>query len=157
MAGLPAGLVAVSSARSFWAACSADAFRSFRSWQDAVFQGSVEPFGILVDDSFEKDYVEGWVFHIADTSDLTLPEDQGDLFPETPRVTFPVPSSHREAPKPEISASTQQHNEALLPPSPSRPTCERLELLFSDDDVLSGFEDITYFAPISLPRGVQDS
>ena len=33
-----------------------------------------------------------------------------------------------EAPKPEVSASTQEHNEAPLPP-------------FSDDDILSGFED----------------
>ena len=94
-----------------------------------------------MDDSFKKAYVEDWVFQVTDTSDLILPEDRGDLFPETPRVTLPAPSSHREAPKPEVSASTQEHNEAPLSPLPSRPTCQRLELPFSDDDFLSGFED----------------
>ena len=54
---------------------------------------------------------------------------------------MPVPSSHREAPKPEVYASIQEHNEAPLPPLPSRPTCERLELPFSDDDILPGIED----------------
>ena len=87
-----------------------------------------------MDDSFNKAHVEDWVFQVPDTSDLIRPEDQGDLIPETPRLTLPVPSSHGEAPKPEVSASPQEHNEAPLPPLPSRPTCERLELPFSGDD-----------------------
>ena len=89
----------------------------------------------------KKAYVEDWVFQVADTSDFILPEDQGDLIQETPRVELPVPSSHREAPRPEVSASTQERYEAPLPSLPSRPTCERLELPFSDDEILSGFED----------------
>ena len=84
----------------------------------------------------KKAYVEDWVFEVPDTFDLILPEDQEDLVHETSRVTLPVPSSHREAPKLEVSASTQEHNEAPLPQLPSRPTCERLELPFSDDDHL---------------------
>ena len=100
-----------------------------------------KPFWIPVHDSYKKANVEDWVFHVADTSDFILPEDQGDLIPETPRVTLPVPSSQREAPKPEISASDPEHIEAPLPPLRPRPTCERLELPFSDDDILSGFED----------------
>ena len=36
-----------------------------------------------MDDSFQKASV--------DTSDLILHQDQGDLIPETPRVTLPVP------------------------------------------------------------------
>ena len=105
-----------------------------------------------MDDSSEKAYVEDWVFQIADTFDFTLPQSQGDLIPETPRVTLPVLSSHREAPKPEVSASIQEHNEAPLPPLPSRSTCERSELRFSDDDALSGSED--HHLP-RLPRSDQ--
>ena len=82
-----------------------------------------------------------WVFQIADTSDSTLPGGQEDIIPETPRVTLPVPSSQREASKPEISASAPERIEAPLPLLRPRPTCERLELPFSDDDILSGFED----------------
>ena len=51
------------------------------------------------------------------------------IMDETHCVTLLVPSSHREAPKPEVSVSPQEHNKAPLPPLPSRPTCERLELL----------------------------
>ena len=59
-------------------------------------------FGYLWMIPSKEAYVEDWVFQITDTSDLILHEDQGDLIPETPRVTLPVPSSHREAPKPEF-------------------------------------------------------
>ena len=89
-----------------------------------------------MDDSFKKAHVEDWVFQAPATSDLILPEDQGDLIPETPRFTLPGPSSHREAPKPEVCASPQEHNEAPLPPLSSRSTCERLEQHFSEDDIL---------------------
>ena len=101
-----------------------------------------KPFWIPVDDSFKKAYVEDWVFQITDTSDFSLPEGQGDLIPETPRVTLPVPSSQREASKPEISACAPEHFEAPLPPLQPRPTCEHLELPFSDDHLLSGFGDL---------------
>ena len=44
-----------------------------------------KPLWIPVDDSFKKAYVGEWVFQVTDTSDLILPEDEGDLIPETPR------------------------------------------------------------------------
>ena len=114
-----------------------------------------KPFWIPVDDSFKKAYIEDWVFQITDTFDFSLPEGQGALIPETPRVTSPVPSSQREAPKPEISACAPEHIEAPLPPLQPPPTCERLELPFSDDEILSGFEDFAFLTPIILPCGAQ--
>ena len=72
---------------------------------------------------------------------LLLLEAEGDITPETPQVTLLVPSSQREAPKPEISASPPEHIEAPLLLLRPRSTCERLELPLSDDDLLSGFED----------------
>ena len=48
-----------------------------------------KPFWIPVDDSVKKAYVEDWVFQVPDTY-LILPEDEGDLIPETFRVTLPV-------------------------------------------------------------------
>ena len=86
---------------------------------------------IPVDDSFKKAYVEDWVFQITDPSDISFPGSQGDDIPETPKVSFPVSSSQREAPKPEVSNCAHEHVEAPLPPLQPRPTCERLELLFS--------------------------
>ena len=100
-----------------------------------------KPFWIPVDDSYKKAYVEDWVFQVADSSDFVLSKDQGDLLPETPRVDLPVPSSHIETPRFEASASTQERYEAPLPSLSSRPTCERLELPFSDDEILSGLDD----------------
>ena len=41
-----------------------------------------------MDDSFKKAYVEDWVFHITDPSDISLPGGQGDIIPETPKVSF---------------------------------------------------------------------
>ena len=101
-----------------------------------------KPFWIPVDDSFKKAYVEDWVFQITDPSDISLPGGQGDIIPETPKVSLPVSSSEREAPKPEVSACAQERIEAPLPPLQPRPTCERLELPFSCDAILSGFEDL---------------
>ena len=100
-----------------------------------------KPFWIPDDDSYKKAYVEDWVFQVADTSDFILPKDQGDLIPDAPRVDQPIPSSHRETPRPEVSASARERYEAPLPSLSSRPTCERLELPLSDDEILSGFED----------------
>ena len=66
----------------------------------------------------------------------------GNIIPETPEMTLPVSSSQKETPKPEVSAYTQKHIEAPLPPLQPRPTRERLELPFSSDARLSGFEDL---------------
>ena len=92
-----------------------------------------------MDDSFKKAYVEDRVFQITDPSDISLPGGQGDIIPETPKVSLPVSSSQREAPTPEVSTCAQEHVEAPLPPLQPRSICERLELPFS---CLSGFEDL---------------
>ena len=55
-----------------------------------------KPFWIPVVDSFKKAYVEDWVFQITDPSDFSLPGSQGDIIPETPKVSLPVSSSQRE-------------------------------------------------------------
>ena len=99
-------------------------------------------FWIPVDDSFKKACVEDWVFQITDPSDISLPGGQGDIVFETPKVSLPVSSSQREAPKPEVSTCAQEHVQAPLPPLQQRSTCERLELPFSCDAVLSDFEDL---------------
>ena len=101
-----------------------------------------KPFWIPVDDSFKKAYVEEWVFQITDPSDFSLPGGHRDIIPETPKVSLPVSSSQREAPKPEVSTGAQEHIEAPLPPWQPRSTCERLELPFSCDTILSGHEDL---------------
>ena len=44
--------------------------------------------------------------------------------------------------KPEVSACSRERIEAPLPPLQPRPTCDRLELLFSCDATLSGYEDL---------------
>ena len=105
-------------------------------------------FWIPVDDSFKKAYVEDWVFQITDPSDISLRGGQGDVILETPKVSLPVSSSQREAPKPEVSTCAQEHVEAPLPPLQPRSTCERLELPFSCD----AFERIQ--ASSSLASGV---
>ena len=95
-----------------------------------------------MDDSFKKAYVEDWVFQITDPSDISLPGGPRDIIPETPKVSLPVSSSQRETPKPEVSTCAQEHVEAPPPPLQPRSTCERLELPFSSDAILSGFEDL---------------
>ena len=52
-----------------------------------------KPFWIPVDDSFKKAYFEEWVFQGADSSELSLSRRQGDLIPETFKVSVPVSSS----------------------------------------------------------------
>ena len=101
-----------------------------------------KPFWIRVDDSFKKACVEEWVFQVTDTSDLSFSGGQGDVIPETPEVSMHVPSSSSGPAKNEDSASSREHIEAPLPPLPPRPTCERLELPFSCDAILSGYEDL---------------
>ena len=101
-----------------------------------------KPFWIPVDESFKKAYVEDWVFQITDPSDISLPGGQGILFLRLLKVSLPVSSSQREAPKPEVSTCAQEHVEAPLPPLQPRPTCERLEPTFSSDAILSRHDDL---------------
>ena len=85
---------------------------------------------------------EEWVFQVTDTSDLYLSRGQGGVIPETPKVSMPVPSSPWGPPKNEDSACSRERIEAPLHPLQPRPTCERLEILFSCDAILSGYEDL---------------
>ena len=55
---------------------------------------------------------------------------------------MPVPSSPWGPPKNEDSACSRERIEAPLPPLQPRPACERLELPFSCDAILSGYEDL---------------
>ena len=97
-----------------------------------------------MDNSFKKAYVEDWVFQITGPSVISLPGGQGDIIPETPKVSLPASSSHKEAPKSEVSIFAQEHVEAPLPPLQPRSTCERLELPFPCDAILSGHEDLHF-------------
>ena len=101
-----------------------------------------KPFWIPVDDSFKNALRGRMVFQVTDTSDPPFPGGRGDVIPETPKVSLPVSSSPWEAPKPEVSACSRERIEAPLPPLQPRPTCDRLELLFSCDAILSGYEDL---------------
>ena len=82
------------------------------------------------------------VFLVNATSERSLTECQGDVIPETPKVSMPVSSSPWGPPKNEDTACSWEHIEAPLPPFQPRPTCERLELSFSCDAILSGYEDL---------------
>ena len=86
--------------------------------------------------------MEESVFQVTDTSDFSLSGGQGDVIPETPKVSMHVPSSPWGPPKNEDSACSRERIEAPLPPLLPRPTCERLELPFSCDAILSGYEDL---------------
>ena len=101
-----------------------------------------KPFWIPVDDSFKKAHVEEWVFQVNASSELSLSESQGDVIPETPKVSLPVSSSPWRPPKNEDTACSRERIEAPLPPLQPRPTRERLELPFSYDAILSGYEDL---------------
>ena len=86
--------------------------------------------------------MEEWGFQVTDTSDLTFSGGQGDVIPETPKVSMHVPSSLWGPTKNQDTACSREHIEAPLPPLPPRPTCERLELPFSCNAILSGYEDL---------------
>ena len=101
-----------------------------------------KPFWIPVDDSFKKAYVEEWVFLVNATSERSNSESQGDVIPETPEVSMPVSSSPWGPPKNQDTACSWERIEAPLPPLQPRSTCERLELPFSCDAILSGYEDL---------------
>ena len=96
--------------------------------------------------------MEEWVFLVNATSDLSLSGGQGDVIPETPKVSMPVPSLSWGPPKNEDTACSlvMIHPHALmclflfaqLPPLQPRPACARLELPVSCDAFLSGYEDL---------------
>ena len=73
---------------------------------------------------------------------IPFPEFRGILFLRLLRCRCLLPRQKREAPKPEVSTCAQEHIEAPLPPLQRRSTCERLELPFSCDAFLSGYEDL---------------
>ena len=75
-----------------------------------------KPFWIPVDDSFKKAYVEEWVFQVTAPSELSLSEGQGDVLPETLKVSLPVSSSPWGPPKNEDTACSRERIEAPLPP-----------------------------------------
>ena len=111
-----------------------------------------KPFWIPVDDSFKNSFVEEWVFQVTDTSDLSFSRGQGDVIPETPKVSMPVPSSLWGPPKNEDSACSRKRIEAPLPPLLPRPACERLELPFSCDAIYlvsSGSDQFTMWGNMS--------
>ena len=115
-----------------------------------------KPFGIPVYYSFKRACVEDCVFQITHPSDISLPGGQGVVIPETPKVSLPVSSSQREAPKPEVSTCAQERIEAPLPPLQPRSTCDRLELPFSCDAIYCQATMIFSFQVLnSLPCGAK--
>ena len=101
-----------------------------------------KPFWIPVDDSFKEAFVEEWFFQVTDTSDFSLSGSQEDVIPETLKVSMPVPSSPWGPLKNEDTACFWERILAPLPPLQPRLTCERLELPFSCDALLFGYEDL---------------
>ena len=86
--------------------------------------------------------MEEWFFQVTDTSEFSLSRGQDVVIPETPKVSLPVSSSPWGPSKNEDTACSRERIEAPLPPLQARPTCERLELPFSCDAILSGYEDL---------------
>ena len=82
------------------------------------------------------------VFFVSASSERSNSESQGDVIPETPEVSMPVSSSPWGPSKNQDTACSWERIEAPLPTLQPRSTCERLELLFSCDAVLSGCEDL---------------
>ena len=86
--------------------------------------------------------MEEWVFLVNATSERSNSESQGDVIPETPKVSMPVSSSLWGPTKNHDTACSWERIEASLPPLQPRSTRERLELPFLCDAVLSGYEDL---------------
>ena len=120
------------------------------------------PSWIPVGDSFKKAFLEEWVFVGGESSDgqnamdfLVLHSiDHTDCIPETPRPSRQFNSLPWEPTRPQDKDSFWERIEAPLPPLRPRPKCnfihprqlsafpERLELPFSNDEILCGYEDI---------------
>ena len=79
----------------------------------------------------EARLLEEWVFLVNASSERSISESQGDVIPETPKVSMPVSSSPWEPTKTQDTACSWECIEA--PPLQPRSTCERLELPFSCD------------------------
>ena len=113
-----------------------------------------KPFWIPVEDSFKKAYMEEWVFILDVPSEGPSSTDQGEVIPETPSVSKHASSLPWEPAKPHDKECFWERIEAPLPPLRPRPKCdfihpqqlshfpERLELPFSSDDILSGYEEL---------------
>ena len=113
-----------------------------------------KPFSILVGDSFKKAFLEEWVFISDVPSEGPSSTDQGEVIPETPGVSKLASSSPWEPAKPQDEACFWERIEAPLPPLRSRPKCdsihprqlspfhERLVLPFSNEVILSGYEEL---------------
>ena len=124
-----------------------------------------KPFWIPVGGSFKNAHLEEWIFTGGDSSDgqrvtnfLVLLHSTGnkdyirDDDPPTPRPSRQPDSLHWEPTRHQDKAYFWERIEAPL--SPLRPKCnfihprqlspfpERLELPFSSDEILSGYEDI---------------
>ena len=114
-----------------------------------------------VEDSFKKAFVEEWVF-ISDVpsegpSSVEVPmfhnTDHSEYIPVTPRTSKHSTSLPWETAKTQDKACFWERVEAPLFPLRSRPKCnfihprqlspfpERLELPFSNDEILSGYEE----------------
>ena len=124
-----------------------------------------KPFWILVGISFKKAYLEEWIFTGDDSSDeqgfTNFPliiQSTGntdyicDDDPPTPRPSRQPDFLPWEPTRPQDKAYFWKRNAAPLPPLQPRcnfihprqlsPFPERLKLLFSNDEILSGYEDI---------------
>ena len=121
-----------------------------------------KPFWIPVEDSFKKAFVKEWVFISDEPSDeqntVEVPvlhsTDHSDCIPVTPRVSKQFASLPWETPRSlKIRLIFWERIEAPLPPLRPRPKCnfihprqlspfaERLELPFSNDEILSSCEE----------------
>ena len=121
-----------------------------------------KPFWIPVGESFKKAFLEEWVFVGGDSSDeqnvldfrVLHSTDHAGCTPETPRPSRQPDSLPSEPTRPQDKAYFWKRIVAPLPPLRPWPRCnfihprqlsplpERLELHFSNDETLSGNEDI---------------
>ena len=86
--------------------------------------------------------LEEWVFIINAISEKTISAEQSDVIPETSEVSVPVSLSPWEPTKSQDNSCSWERLEAPLPLLQTRSTCERLELPFSSDAILSGYKDL---------------
>ena len=115
-----------------------------------------KPFWIPVGDSFQKAYLEEWVRVGAVPSEGPSSADQGDVLLETPSVSKIAPSLPWESANPLEKACFWERTEAPLPPLRKRPLGpfpERLELPFSCEDIMSGYEELAPQVRTTLLRG----
>ena len=120
-----------------------------------------KPFWIPVEDSLKKAIVEEWVFISGEPSDgqnnVEVPvlhnTDHSEYIHVTPRTSKQFSSLPWETAKPHDKACFWERLEAPLPPLRPRPKCnfiyprqlspfpERLVLPFSNDEILSSYEE----------------